>query len=81
MEKRLDIGAAIFALIAAVFWFLSAYGKLPPMVTYFDSTPQSDPFYSAMRFSAEMNTWAAFLSGLSAPCLGIKLFIPTGPAP
>jgi|HubBroStandDraft_6_1064221.scaffolds.fasta_scaffold84055_3 hypothetical protein len=25
MEKWLDIGAALFALVASVFWFLSAY--------------------------------------------------------
>ncbi len=30
MEKWLDIGGALFALVAALFWFLSAYEKLPP---------------------------------------------------
>ena len=34
MERWLDMGAAIFAIAAAIFWFLSAYGELPPMVTY-----------------------------------------------
>lgn len=29
--KRLDVGAAVFAMAAAIFWFLSASGKLPPM--------------------------------------------------
>ena len=33
MEKWLDVGAAVLALAAAVFWFLSAYGKLPPLVS------------------------------------------------
>jgi hypothetical protein len=75
MERWLDIGAAVFALTAAVFWFLSAYGKLPPMMTYWDRTPESDPFYRAVKFSAEMNRWAAGLSGFSALCMGIKLFI------
>jgi hypothetical protein len=32
MEKWLDMAAALLAVAAAVFWFLSAYGKLPPMV-------------------------------------------------
>jgi hypothetical protein len=77
MEKWLDIGAAVFALIAAIFWFLSAYGKLPPMVTYWGSTPGADPFYKAVRFSAEMNKWAAGFSSVSALLKGIKLFIPT----
>jgi hypothetical protein len=76
MEKWLDIGAAVFAIIAAIFWFVSAYGKLPPMVPYWDQAPASDPFYSAVKFSAKMNRWAALLSGLSALCMGVKLFLP-----
>ena len=77
MEKWSDIGAAVFALVAALFWFLSAYGKLPPMVTYWTSTPSDDPFYKAVMFSAMMNKWAAGLSGVSALLMGIKLFIKT----
>ncbi len=75
MEKWLDISAAIFALFAAVFWFLSAYGKFPPMLSYWDRTPENDPFYIAIKFSARMNMYAAILSGLSALCLSIKLFL------
>jgi hypothetical protein len=47
------------------------------MVTYWGSTPDADPFYKAVKFSAEMNKWAAGFSGLSALLMGIKLFIPT----
>jgi hypothetical protein len=51
MEKRLDMGAALFALVAAVFWFLSAYGKLPPMVSYLgESNPPDDPFGGFVSF-------------------------------
>jgi hypothetical protein len=75
MERWLDIGASILALIAAVFWFLSASGKLPPMITYWNQAPETDPLYVSLKFSAAMNTWAAGLSGLSASCMGIKLFI------
>jgi hypothetical protein len=74
MEKYLDIVAAITALIAAVFWFLSAYGKLPPMLSYWDKVPDNDPFYMAVKFSAVMNRWAAGFSSASALCMGIKLF-------
>jgi len=35
------------ALVAAVFWFLFAYGEVPPVVSYFDRAP--DPFVMAMR--------------------------------
>jgi hypothetical protein len=62
---RLEIGAAAFALFAAIFWFLSAYGKMPPMLNYWDFTPDTDPFYQAVRFSAEMNTSAAASSSCS----------------
>ena len=78
MSRWIEICAAAFAFIAAVFWFLSAFGKLPPMVTYWDRTPNSDPFYRAVKFSAYMNTIAAVASGVSAALIGIKLwFFPT----
>jgi hypothetical protein len=75
MEKRLDLGVAISAFFAAVFWFLSAFGQLPQMVTYLGYTPEWDPFYSTLRFSAHMNTFAAALSGLSALCMFFKAAI------
>ena len=76
MQKRLNVVRALFGLVAAVFWFLSAYGKLPPMVDYWDETQKNDPFFVAVKFSAQMNRWAAFFSGLSAFCVGIPLLLP-----
>jgi hypothetical protein len=75
MEKRLDVVAAVLALVAAAFWFLSARGELQPIVPYWGFTPPSDPFYQAVRFSAHMNTLAAGFSGASALCMGVKRFI------
>src|ERR1700730_8187129 len=43
MEKWLDIGAALFALVASVFWFLSAYGKIPPIIAYWGMTQRCRP--------------------------------------
>jgi len=63
-------------IAAAIFWFSSAAGELPPIVTYWGQAPAGDPFYSAVIFSAKMNRWAALLSGLSASCMGVKLFLP-----
>jgi hypothetical protein len=71
MSKWLDIGGTIFAFVAAAFWFASAYGKLPPMVTYWGRTPSEDPFYQAVIFSARMNKYAALASGLSALLFGL----------
>jgi hypothetical protein len=78
MSRWLDVTAAVFAFISAIFWFLSAAGRLPPMVAYWDSTPPTDPFFSAVRFSARMNTVAAIASGISAVLIGVRLiFFPT----
>jgi hypothetical protein len=75
MGKWLDVTAALLALIAAVFWLLSAYGKLPTMVNYWGQTPKSDLFYRAVKFSALMNRWAAGFSGASALSMAARLFI------
>jgi hypothetical protein len=76
MDTWLDGGAAVFALIAATFWLVSAYHKPPPMAPpHGDKTPESDPFDSAARFSAIMNRFAFLFSGLSALCMGIKPFL------
>jgi hypothetical protein len=74
MSRWLDIGAAVFAFIAAIFWFLSAAGKLPPIATYWDNTPNADPFYQAIKFSARMNMIAAIASGISATLVAVRLF-------
>jgi hypothetical protein len=75
MDRYLDLATAVFALIAAAFWFLSAYGELPKMVAYWDAAPASDPFYSAIKYGASMNRIAAVFSGLSALSAGVKLFV------
>jgi hypothetical protein len=75
MGKWLDLSAALAAIVAAVFWFLSAYGKLPPMITYWDGAPPNDPFYVAVKFSASMNRWAAGFSGVSALLMAAHLLV------
>ena len=66
VKGYLDLATALFAPAAAVFWFLSAYGELPPIVTYWGATPPSDPHQMADEASAWLNTVAATLSGFSA---------------
>jgi hypothetical protein len=75
MKISLDTGAAIFALIAAAFWFSSAYKSVPSMLSYWDNAPPDDPFFVAVKRSAFFNCWAAGFSALSALCAGIKLLI------
>ena len=75
MNKWLDAAAALTALVAAVFWFLSAYGKIPPLVAYWDQAPETDPFVMAVQYAARMNRWAAGFSGLSALCMALGLVV------
>jgi hypothetical protein len=71
MAIWLDIAAAIFAFGAAIFWFLSAYGSLPRGINYIESGELTD---RRRNRSAKMNGYAASLSGLSALCMGLRLF-------
>jgi len=70
MERWLDFGSAGFAFVAAVFWFLSAYGPIPHMMPYWGYTPDSDAFYQTLMHSAQMNRWAA-----AASCVSALLFV------
>jgi hypothetical protein len=39
--------SALFAFAVAIFWFLSASVKMPP-ITYLGFTPAHDPFFDAL---------------------------------
>jgi hypothetical protein len=58
--------SAVAAFVAAVFWFLSAAGKLPPMVAYWDAAPPTDPLHMALQSGVPMNRLAASFAGISA---------------
>jgi hypothetical protein len=59
----------------AMFWFLSASGKVPPMLQYWDRAPASDPFYQAFVQSVHMNQIAAVLTGLSVLAAAVATLI------
>jgi hypothetical protein len=48
MSKYLDLGTAIFALLASFFWFASASGSMPLIITNWGSTPEADPYRLAL---------------------------------
>jgi hypothetical protein len=80
MDKKawvttLDSVAAISALAAALFWFRSAWGELPPMKMYRGGAPPDDAFFIAVKKSAQMNWIAAICSGVSATCMGFASLI------
>jgi hypothetical protein len=66
MSRWIRVGSALFAGVAAGFWFASAWGELPQIVPYWDHTPSDDPFFQALAHAAMMNRWAAIFSGCSA---------------
>jgi hypothetical protein len=68
----LDGVSALAAGAAAIFWFESATGELPPLVSYWGSAPSSDPLYQALVFSATMNRWAAIFAGAAASLQFLK---------
>jgi hypothetical protein len=57
--------AVVSGLGAALLWFRSAAGPLPPMRMYWDAAPPGDPFYQAVVEGARLNRIAAFLTGSS----------------
>jgi hypothetical protein len=71
-RANIDILIAVSALIAGIFWLLSACRSLPVMSPYWDQTPGSDPFFKALIFSAHMNQWAAGWSWGSAWLMACK---------
>lgn len=69
LESSLQLLSAIFALIAAVFWFLSAKVCLPSFL----ETPMNElfkPFQKASKLSA----YAAVAAGLSALLQAVLVF-------
>jgi hypothetical protein len=67
----LNFTSAGSAFAAAVFWYLSARNKLPPMGSYWDGVPDNDPFFVAIQAGVELNRWAAGFAAVSALCAGL----------
>jgi hypothetical protein len=80
MDRSFDLCAALFAVIAAILWFMSAAGGLPTMVMYWGAAPLNDPFHVALVASARWNACAAASSGASALCMGAAAAIRWNPA-
>ena len=66
MAIALKALSVLMGLVAAVLWFMSASGKIPPAPgASFGGTSLTDPFNVALRQSALLNQWAAGATGLS----------------
>lgn len=66
IETGLNAGSAVCALVAAIFWLLSASGRIPLPEACWDSTPETDPFVQSLQRSARLNRWAAGFAGAAA---------------
>lgn len=67
VNVALNAGAAFSAFVAAIFWFISAAGKVPTAdKTWggFLNTP--DEIISALKYAAKWNRLAALFAGISA---------------
>jgi hypothetical protein len=73
----MDIAAMLFSAGAALLWFPSAVGDLPPLVPYFDKAPPTDPLYMSLKRSARLNRWAAGFSGLAAAAMAVSASLAT----
>jgi hypothetical protein len=69
MARIFGVAAALFAVVAAVFWLLSAYGELPQI------TSVGDLLFAALSGAAIMTSWAAGLSGASAVCAAVRFLL------
>jgi hypothetical protein len=69
MARIFEIAAALFAVVAAVFWFLSAYGEFPQMATV------DNLLFATFGGAAIMTSWAAALSCASALCAAARLLL------
>jgi hypothetical protein len=67
MARVFDIAAALFAVLAAAFWFLYSFGELPQMLAYWDMAPVDE--------AAIMTSWGAGLTGASALCAAARLLL------
>jgi hypothetical protein len=66
LKIGLDVASAVFALLAAYFWLQSAKTDVPAPGTYWDGTPENDPFLVAFRTAARQSRNAAMCAGASA---------------
>jgi len=65
MATILELISIATGFAGALFWFLSASGKVPQMLQYWDRAPATDPFYQSFFYSVQMNKIAAALTGVS----------------
>jgi hypothetical protein len=69
--------SALAAGAAAYYWFRSASVPLPQMTTYWGHAPETDPFFEALKRSAELSQEAACYAGISATAFVIASVIET----
>ena len=81
MASILQWVSIVAGFAGATFWFISASGKVPPMVSYYDGAPPSDPFYQAFVNSVHMNQIAAVLTGVSVLALAVATWVEKAHAP
>jgi len=72
MQGVVDVLGCAAGVASAIAWFMSAAVKLPAPGSYWDQIPMDDPFFTALRKGARINTYAAAFSGIAALCAAAK---------
>jgi len=73
--RVLDWGAIVAALAAALWWWLSARVHLPAPKSYWTEAPDDDPFFRAIRYSADLSSVAAGFTGLAVLLTAIASWV------
>jgi len=68
VARVFEVAATLFAVMAAFFWSLFAFGESPQMM------PVGDPEFAVNGLTL-MTSWAAGLSGAAALCAGLRLLL------
>jgi hypothetical protein len=75
MKLALDIGSAIFAFGAALFWFLSATVALPKNYPLGLQSVLIRVLGEALSEQSRLSAVAAVSAGLAAVCQAVSLFV------
>jgi hypothetical protein len=75
----IQLGAVVFAVLAALFWFCASLVKMPSLHANSFSLPDGDlgPVSDALWRQNRLNALAAACAAISAICQGALVYAPT----
>lgn len=88
LKQALTIACAVFAVAAAVLWFLSARVRIPKRLGYVDlgrvtgekEEDDIDRVLKGLQHQGRLSSWGATCAAVSAFCQALSLVVPETPA-